>query len=110
MHVQVHMCICACTVARRGGTMLAVSTRSRRRRRDPDVPAVPATSAVSSVVALSVLDAFLIGLFVAAALLAQPTVATIAGAACASVSLQIAHQLRPGGRGGRPGGDSGDVC
>jgi len=36
----------------------------------------------------------MVGLFLAAALMAQPTVATIAGTACVSVSLQIARHPR----------------
>jgi hypothetical protein len=60
---------------------------------------------MSSAVALIVVDVLMVGLFIASALLAQPAVATIAGTACVSVSLQIAHELRPGNRGSRAGSD-----
>lgn len=49
----------------------------------------------SRVAPLIAIDALLALVFLVAALLAQPTVATLAGTACVTVALQIARHLRP---------------
>ena len=81
-----------------GWTILAV-TRIRPRRHPARHPRNAAAGAVarppSGVFVLLVVNTLLGLLFLAAALLAQPGVAAIAGTACVTVALQLARQLRP---------------
>lgn len=67
--------------------------RSSRLNRRPAANCPPA-HLHRCVVPLVIADALLVVLFLAAALTAQPAVATIAGTACVTVSLQIARHPR----------------
>jgi len=92
-----HMCICTCVREEAPGTIRSVTRQQRRRRsrlnRRPASSCPPAHT-YRGVAVLMIVDALMVGLFLAAALMAQPAVATIAGTACVTVSLQIARYPR----------------
>lgn len=82
-----HKCIVTCMDDGGPGTIRRV-TRPRDQRRDRLSPGHTAAL-------LIIVDGLMVAVFIAAALLDQPAVATIAGTACVSVSLRTARHLRP---------------
>ena len=93
-HVQMHL-------RGRGNARHDTPVKRHERRRSSRLNRRPAASSPPPgchlhrcVVPLILVDALLVVLFLAAALTAQPAVATIAGTACVTVSLQIARHPR----------------